>query len=661
MDSLNHRIHSQLSLSRAYIYAKLIAARLLDQPLSLVHGNPFVHDYRWSTFEFWRVYTFGVVAMIVRLPVFLLLMFTSCVLAKGFVVAIELVESLDLVAESIRIVGRWVCFWIIRSALFIMGFYWIRYIDRRPDRTRMAPIIVVAPHTSFFDILVMMKLRNPTFVSKIENRDIFLFGNVLKLCRGIYVNREESNSREKTKIAIRDRALDGENVLIFPEGTCHNRAGLLEYKVGAFLPGLPVTPVLVRWDAGDVDSITWTWEGPEPWRIFLHALTRISINMEVTVLPTYTPSEQERSNAKLYAGNVEKWMCAELGVCQWFYSFDDVSYFFTLRQMPQFGSPSCNLLLKLVAKLIDNPRVLSKLRAPTLGDDRESSPVLSTCVAPLSVVESVLSIGEDVDHPRTNISEDVVRYVPKNFKANLNNTEKNNSVGESRSKKPPKSPPLIERSERLNVSKTKRRYCKATSDLAPTDKLPTSKQILYEHYVYFIQHLIRKLEKNFEYRAIESSEDLIELLDLDHYTQTKNVAMELKLTFLVVKLLEVLEHTLEGGPPTTLHLLAVLHLNDLRETEPWERVRVVMRLLQRARLQAGGLRPGSKTLNEDVQKPKLVLEDYRTLVWYLLGVQVFNDGLFRQQYFDYDFVRHRLQLHFTRAMLDNAPHLMEDL
>lgn len=659
MDALNHQIHSQLSLNRAFIYAKLIASKLLDKPLSLVHTNPFVHDYRWSTFEFWRVYTFGVLAMIVRLPVFLLLMFTSCVLAKGFVIAIEMVESLDLVAESIRIVGRWLCFMIIRAALFIVGFYWIRYIDRRPDRTRLAPIIVVAPHTSFFDVLVMMKLRNPTFVSKIENRDIFLFGNVLKLCRGIYVNRNESNSREKTKLAIRDRALDGENVLIFPEGTCHNRAGLLEYKVGAFMPGLPVTPVLVRWDVGDVDTITWTWEGPEPWRVFLHALTRISINMEVSVLPTYTPSEQERSNAKLFAGNVEKWMCAELGVCQWYYSFDDVSFFFILRQMNQFASPSCNLLLKLVAKLIDNPKVLPLLRVPTLGDDRECSPVLAT-PSQLSVVESVLSIGEDVDHPRPNVSDDVVRYVPKNFKASLSSKEKENPDA-SRPKKSLKSPPLVERSERLGVSKTKRRYCKTTADLPTADKLPPSKQMLFENYVYFIQHSIRKLEKNFEYRAIESSEDLIQLLDLDHYTQTKNVAMELKLTSLVVKLLQVLEHTVEGGPPTTLHLLAVLHLNDLRESEPWERIRVVMRLLQRARHQAGGLRPGRDTPAEDVHKPKLVLEDYRTLVWYVLGVQVSNHGFFRQQYFDFDFVRHHLQSHFTRALLDNAPHLVEDL
>ena len=35
-------------------------------------------------------------------------------------------------------------------------------------------------------------------------------------------------------------------VAIFPEGTCNNQRGLNVFKAGAFLPGVPVQPVVFR-------------------------------------------------------------------------------------------------------------------------------------------------------------------------------------------------------------------------------------------------------------------------------------------------------------------------------------------------------------------------------------------------------------------------------
>lgn len=75
--------------------------------------------------------------------------------------------------------------------------------------------------------------------------------------------REDQNSRQTTIQNIKDRAssqLDWEQVLIFPEGTCTNRSSLIEFKPGAFYPGVPVQPVLLRYP-NTVDTVTWTWQG----------------------------------------------------------------------------------------------------------------------------------------------------------------------------------------------------------------------------------------------------------------------------------------------------------------------------------------------------------------------------------------------------------------
>jgi lysophosphatidylcholine acyltransferase/lyso-PAF acetyltransferase len=45
-------------------------------------------------------------------------------------------------------------------------------------------------------------------------------------------------------------------VLIFPEGTCGNGEAVLQFKPGAFAPGLPVQPVAVQYPFQHLD-VSW--------------------------------------------------------------------------------------------------------------------------------------------------------------------------------------------------------------------------------------------------------------------------------------------------------------------------------------------------------------------------------------------------------------------
>lgn len=331
------------------------------QPLDAISVNPFVNLWKPTRLDLLRLWTIGAIMVIIRIVPMAFFVLISCFLAKIFLGIIWLLNRSHINSEPLRLLARNICFAILRVGLFFAGFYWIRVIDCRRDKNRFAPIIPVVPHSSFFDILIILKLKRPTFVSKAENQYAFLIGNVLRLCNGIYVNREDKNSRLKTINEIRDRANNGEQILIFPEGTCANRTALVQFKLGSFIPGLPVQPIIVRWNAGDcLDTVTWSWEGPDAFKLFLCALTRVSTNLEITILPEYIPNNEEKANTRLFAENVSKLMCLETGVLQSYYSFDDVPLMRVATSIQLFRSPACISFLKICYKVLQKKIEIEK-------------------------------------------------------------------------------------------------------------------------------------------------------------------------------------------------------------------------------------------------------------------------------------------------------------
>ena len=69
-----------------------------------------------------------------------------------------------------------------------------------------APILVFAPHSTFYDVLVWCWcctftepfISPPYVVSRAENKKIPLFGNIFELVRSLDVSREDPNSRKNT-------------------------------------------------------------------------------------------------------------------------------------------------------------------------------------------------------------------------------------------------------------------------------------------------------------------------------------------------------------------------------------------------------------------------------------------------------------------------------
>eukprot|EP00096_Caligus_rogercresseyi_P003272 TRINITY_DN1601_c0_g1_i1.p1 TRINITY_DN1601_c0_g1~~TRINITY_DN1601_c0_g1_i1.p1 ORF type:complete len:349 (+),score=119.01 TRINITY_DN1601_c0_g1_i1:260-1306(+) len=207
---------------------------------------------------------------------------------------------------------------VLAKLVFWSAGFRIIVKGRQASRTE-APILVGAPHSSFLEgVIIVMCGGSP--VSRHENRHAILISAVQLFFQTIFVDRRKSDSRKATMEMIRKRALDPDNdytqVFLCPEGTNTNRKVLIKFKIGAFAPGVPVQPVLIRYPGYErVDAITWTYHQSHSYAYSVWLLLARPFNtVEVEFLPVYKPSQEEKDSAELYAKNVQELMAKHLQI-----------------------------------------------------------------------------------------------------------------------------------------------------------------------------------------------------------------------------------------------------------------------------------------------------------------------------------------------------------
>lgn len=263
------------------------------------------------------------------LPLRLLIALLSLTLATGIaVLGLKGLEKGDIDKSPFagwRLAGRNAICYILRFMFFCCGFN-VKIIGRQADAEN-APILCVAPHSTFFDALAVAVMGAPSVVAKAETSSIPFWGSLISYTQPVLVHRSDTNSRQSTikQISERSEGRGWQQVLIFPEGTCTNRSCLITFRLGAFIPGVAVQPVVVRYD-NMWDTVTWTWEGISAWRVIVYTLSQFYTNMSIEFLPPYKPSQEEVEDPKLFAANVRAVMADSLGV-----STTNCNYFDYLR------------------------------------------------------------------------------------------------------------------------------------------------------------------------------------------------------------------------------------------------------------------------------------------------------------------------------------------
>ncbi|XP_063168762.1 lysophosphatidylcholine acyltransferase 2 [Candoia aspera] len=319
----------------------------LASPLVL---NPFVQETRLDAKDKSWAFLLGLILLPLRGVGLLLLLLmawpfavlaTSCIPEKGTVPLQGWKRRVSNIA--LIILGR--------ALFFVMGFQ-VKGKGKVAS-PQEAPILVAAPHSSFFDGIICVLAGLPSVVSREENLLAPILGRILDALQPVVVSRTDPDSRKHTIHEITRRATSGEEwpqILIFPEGTCTNRSCLITFKQGAFIPAVPVQPVLLRYP-NKLDTVTWTWQGYSFKQALVLTLCQVFTKVEVEFLPVHVPSEAEKKDPVLFANRVRNKMASALEVPVTDHTYEDC------RLMISAGQ----LTLPMEAGLVEFTKISKKL------------------------------------------------------------------------------------------------------------------------------------------------------------------------------------------------------------------------------------------------------------------------------------------------------------
>jgi 1-acyl-sn-glycerol-3-phosphate acyltransferase len=91
-------------------------------------------------------------------------------------------------------------------------------------------VLMVSNHTSYLDILALGGIARVSFVAKSEVAGWPLFGTFARLQRTVFVQREHRSKTGEARDEIRNRILEGDALVLFPEGTSNDGNRVLPFK-----------------------------------------------------------------------------------------------------------------------------------------------------------------------------------------------------------------------------------------------------------------------------------------------------------------------------------------------------------------------------------------------------------------------------------------------
>lgn len=296
---------------------------LRKKSFALPKVNPFIHDFQLAVKDKIQIFIMSFTIAPIRLVLILILLIVAWIIAFFSTMGMDISSKKPVKSwrrflfQIVTIVGR--------VQFFCMGFLWVVVKGERAS-TNDARVIVAAPHASFFDALLWFcTLPLPSCLSRAENKQAPIIGTLLKTLQPVLVTRHDPESRQKTIKEIHRRASsqnDWPQIIIFPEGTCTNGKALITFKAGAFIPGVPVQPVILRYP-NYLDTVTWTMNGPGGLALLWYSLCQFYIRFQVEFLPVYTPSAEEKDDPKLYAESVRQLMANALALPCTEHTFED--------------------------------------------------------------------------------------------------------------------------------------------------------------------------------------------------------------------------------------------------------------------------------------------------------------------------------------------------
>ncbi len=106
-------------------------------------------------------------------------------------------------------------------------------VERRGRQSREHPTLYVCNHVSYFDVIVLGSLIKGCFVAKSEVARWPFFGWLAHLQRSVFVKRHVNHAATQ-RDQITDRLEQGDDLILFPEGTSSDGNWVLPFKSALF-------------------------------------------------------------------------------------------------------------------------------------------------------------------------------------------------------------------------------------------------------------------------------------------------------------------------------------------------------------------------------------------------------------------------------------------
>tara|TARA_Y100000741_G_scaffold280125_1_gene219897 strand:+ start:6872 stop:7648 length:777 start_codon:yes stop_codon:yes gene_type:complete len=94
--------------------------------------------------------------------------------------------------------------------------------------------LYIANHISWFDILCLGSILNARFIAKKEVASMGIFGFLAKLSNTFFIDNSNKNKIYQYNNLIREKLINGESLILFPEGTTSEGNSIRKFKSSLF-------------------------------------------------------------------------------------------------------------------------------------------------------------------------------------------------------------------------------------------------------------------------------------------------------------------------------------------------------------------------------------------------------------------------------------------
>lgn len=157
--------------------------------------------------------------------------------------------------------------------------------------------IMVANHLGYLDAIALASIIKCRPIARSSLADWPGIGQALQRLGLVFYNRGNIISGFKTLRKSISILRNGENILVFPEGTTTDGRIVLPFKRGIFgvskLTGVPIVPIHVRF----LDKESCWWDTQSFGKHYWHQIGKKTTTIEITILDPLYPGKHLDSNA----------------------------------------------------------------------------------------------------------------------------------------------------------------------------------------------------------------------------------------------------------------------------------------------------------------------------------------------------------------------------